>query len=130
MDAMPKVLIIHFNTIELLNNNAQKYIFFNNTPWLPHQESQPHFIKHLRLLVRDEVIARDDLEFRIWTLGNNQTGVRVLDHVFAASETARPDARIKDDLAKEIIDTLGVDVSKYDPFMSYEGLVLCHSTYN
>ena len=26
-----------------------------------------------------------------------------------ASETARPDARIKDELAKEIIDTLGVD---------------------
>ena len=40
-----------------------------------------------------------------------------------ASETARPNARIKDDLAKEIIDTLGVDVSKYDPFMSHEGVV-------
>jgi O-methyltransferase involved in polyketide biosynthesis len=40
-----------------------------------------------------------------------------------ASETARPDARIKDNLAKEIIDTLGVDVSKYDPFMSHEGVV-------
>ncbi len=40
-----------------------------------------------------------------------------------ASETARPDARIKDELAKEIIDTLGVDVSKYDPFMSHEGVV-------
>jgi len=34
-----------------------------------------------------------------------------------ASETMRPNARIKDDLAKEIIDTLGVDVSQYDPFM-------------
>lgn len=40
-----------------------------------------------------------------------------------ASETARPNARIKDAKAKEIIDTLGVDVSKYDPFMSHEGVV-------
>jgi O-methyltransferase involved in polyketide biosynthesis len=40
-----------------------------------------------------------------------------------ASETARPDARIKDLKAKEIIDTLGVDVSKYDPFLSHEGVV-------
>ena len=38
-----------------------------------------------------------------------------------ASETARPNARIKDEKAKQIIDTLGVDVSKYDPFMSHEG---------
>ena len=40
-----------------------------------------------------------------------------------ASETDRPNARIKDLKAKEIIDTLGVDVSKYDPFMSHEGVV-------
>ncbi len=40
-----------------------------------------------------------------------------------ASETDRPNARIKDYKAKEIIDTLGVDVSKYDPFMSHEGVV-------
>ena len=40
-----------------------------------------------------------------------------------ASETARPDARIKDLKAKEIIEALGVDVSKYDPFMSHEGVV-------
>ena len=40
-----------------------------------------------------------------------------------ASETARPNARIKDYKAKEIIDTLGVDVSKFDPFMSHEGVV-------
>lgn len=40
-----------------------------------------------------------------------------------ASETRRPNARIKDSMAKEIIDTLGVDVSKYDPFMSHEGVV-------
>ncbi len=40
-----------------------------------------------------------------------------------ASETARPHARIRDDVAKQIIDTLGVDVSKYDPFLSHEGVV-------
>ena len=40
-----------------------------------------------------------------------------------ASETARPNARIKDEKAKAIIDTLGVDVSRYDPFLSHEGVV-------
>ncbi len=40
-----------------------------------------------------------------------------------ASETARPNARIKDLKAKEIIDTLGVDVSRFDPFLSHEGVV-------
>lgn len=40
-----------------------------------------------------------------------------------ASETARSNARIKDLKAKEIIDTLGVDVSKYDPFLSHEGVI-------
>ncbi len=40
-----------------------------------------------------------------------------------ASETSRPNARIKDPMAKEIIDTLKVDVSKYDPFLSHEGVV-------
>lgn len=40
-----------------------------------------------------------------------------------ASETARPNPRIRDPKAKEIIDTLGVDVSKFDPFISHEGVV-------
>ena len=40
-----------------------------------------------------------------------------------ASETNRPNPRIKDLKAKEIIETLGVDVSKYDPFLSHEGVV-------
>ena len=40
-----------------------------------------------------------------------------------ASETSRPNARIRDEKAKEIIATLGVDVSKYDPFLSHEGVV-------
>ncbi|MBR1830172.1 MAG: class I SAM-dependent methyltransferase [Atopobiaceae bacterium] len=40
-----------------------------------------------------------------------------------ASETARKNPRIVDEKAKEIIDTLGVDVSKYDPFLSHEGVV-------
>ena len=40
-----------------------------------------------------------------------------------ASETSRKNARIVDLNAKAIIDTLGVDVSKYDPFLSHEGVV-------
>ncbi|MBO5561427.1 MAG: class I SAM-dependent methyltransferase [Firmicutes bacterium] len=40
-----------------------------------------------------------------------------------ASETMRKNPRITDKKAKEIIDTLGVDVSKYDPFLSHEGVV-------
>lgn len=41
-----------------------------------------------------------------------------------ASETARPNPRIRDPKAIEIIDTLDVDVSKFDPFMSHEGVVV------
>ena len=40
-----------------------------------------------------------------------------------ASETARPNPRIVDEKAKEIIDALGVDVSRFDPFLSHEGVV-------
>ena len=40
-----------------------------------------------------------------------------------ASETARENPRIRDEKAAEIIDDLGVDVSKYDPFLSHEGVV-------
>lgn len=40
-----------------------------------------------------------------------------------ASETSRPSPRIRDEKAREIIDTLDVDVSKYDPFLSHEGVV-------
>ncbi len=40
-----------------------------------------------------------------------------------ASETARENPRIRDEKAAEIIRTLGVDVSKYDPFLSHEGVV-------
>lgn len=40
-----------------------------------------------------------------------------------ASETARPNPRIRDEKAAEIIDALGVDVSKFDPFLSHEGVV-------
>lgn len=38
-----------------------------------------------------------------------------------ASETARPNARIRDPKAKEIIDALGVDVSKFAPFLEKHG---------
>ncbi len=40
-----------------------------------------------------------------------------------ASETAREKPRIVVMKAKEIIDSLGVDVSKFDPFLSHEGVV-------
>ncbi|WP_028263872.1 class I SAM-dependent methyltransferase [Atopobium fossor] len=40
-----------------------------------------------------------------------------------ASETSRPNPRIRDPKAQEIIKTLGVDVSKFDPFLSHEGVV-------
>lgn len=40
-----------------------------------------------------------------------------------ASETSRPKPRIRDEKAKAIIETLGVDVSKFDPFMSHEGVI-------
>ncbi len=39
-----------------------------------------------------------------------------------ASETARPNPRIVDEKAAEIIAALGVDVSKYDPFLSHDSL--------
>jgi len=40
-----------------------------------------------------------------------------------ASETARPNPRIRDEKAAEIIEAIGADVSKYDPFLSHEGVV-------
>ncbi|WP_312092085.1 class I SAM-dependent methyltransferase [Aminipila sp.] len=40
-----------------------------------------------------------------------------------ASETQRFNARIQDKKAVEIIEKLGMDVSKYDKFMSHEGVV-------
>ena len=40
-----------------------------------------------------------------------------------ASETARPNPRIRDEKAAEIIEAIGADVSKYDPFLLHEGVV-------
>ena len=40
-----------------------------------------------------------------------------------ASETRREHPRILDEKADQIIEALGVDVSKYDPFLSHEGVV-------
>lgn len=40
-----------------------------------------------------------------------------------ASETKRSNARIQDFKAVEIVEQLGLDVSKYDKFMSHEGVV-------
>lgn len=43
--------------------------------------------------------------------------------VIKASETKRSNARIQDAKAVEIVEQLGLDVSKYDKFMSHEGVV-------
>ena len=43
--------------------------------------------------------------------------------VIKASETKRPNARIQDFKAVEIIEKLNLDTSKYDKFMSHEGVV-------
>ena len=43
-----------------------------------------------------------------------------------ASGTARENPRIRDEKAAEIIESFGVDVSKYDPFLSHEGVVAHH----
>ena len=40
-----------------------------------------------------------------------------------ANETLRPNARIHDEKALHIIKSLGIDTSKYDKFMSHEGVV-------
>lgn len=40
-----------------------------------------------------------------------------------ASESARPKPRIVDKKAQELIDHLGVDVSRFDKFLSHEGVV-------
>ncbi|MBN7774275.1 class I SAM-dependent methyltransferase [Clostridium aminobutyricum] len=40
-----------------------------------------------------------------------------------ASETKRDNARIQDPMAVEIVGKLGIDISKYDKFMSHEGVV-------
>lgn len=55
------------------------------------------------------------------TFGDNQE-TALITLAICASETSRPNARIRDLKAKDIIDTLQVDVSKYDPFLSHEGV--------
>ena len=40
-----------------------------------------------------------------------------------ANETKRPNARVKDEIAVEIIDSLGIDTRPYDKFMSHEGVI-------
>lgn len=40
-----------------------------------------------------------------------------------ASETRRANPRITDPVAQQIINALGVDVSKFDPFLSHEGVI-------
>lgn len=43
--------------------------------------------------------------------------------VVKASETQRPNARIRDEKALHIVQSLGIDTAAYDKFMSHEGVV-------
>jgi len=56
------------------------------------------------------------------TLGDVQT-TALIPLSIRASETRRPRARIRDDMAVRIVDALGVDTAPYDKFMSHEGVV-------
>ena len=55
-------------------------------------------------------------------LGDVQT-TAIIPLAIKASETMRPNARIRDEKAVEIIRVLGVDTTQYDKFMSHEGVV-------
>lgn len=55
-------------------------------------------------------------------LGDVQT-TAIIPLAIKASETMRPNARIRDEKAVEIIRTLGPDTAQYDKFMSHEGVV-------
>ena len=55
-------------------------------------------------------------------LGDIQT-TAIIPLAIKASETVRPDARFKDNMAVKIINTLNIDTKKYDRFLSHEGVV-------
>ena len=55
-------------------------------------------------------------------LGDVQT-TALIPLVVKASETLRKNARIRDNMAVDIIRTLNIDTAKYDKFMSHEGIV-------
>ena len=56
------------------------------------------------------------------TLGDVQT-TALIPLAIKANETKRSNARIKDEMAVKIIETIGVDTRPYDKFMSHEGVV-------
>lgn len=55
-------------------------------------------------------------------LGNVET-TALIPVAIKASETLRPNARIRDEAAVRIIKTLGVDTRPFDKFMSHEGVI-------
>ena len=55
-------------------------------------------------------------------LGDVQT-TALIPLAVKASETLRKNARIRDNMAVDIIRTLNIDTAKYDKFMSHEGIV-------
>ncbi|MBQ9041397.1 MAG: methyltransferase domain-containing protein [Eggerthellaceae bacterium] len=78
-------------------------------------EKRPKFRMHLvavKPAEGDEVLRFGDVQ---------ETALVTL--AIRASETARPNPRIRDGKAAEIIEAIGADVSKYDPFLSHEGVV-------
>lgn len=56
------------------------------------------------------------------TLGDVET-TALIPLAIKANETERTNARIRDEIAVEIIKTLGVDTKPYDKFMSHEGVI-------
>lgn len=56
------------------------------------------------------------------TLGDVET-TALIPLSIKANETLRANARIKDEIAAEIIRSLGIDTAPYDKFMSHEGVV-------
>ncbi len=55
-------------------------------------------------------------------LGDVQT-TALIPLAVKANETMRPNARIKDEKAVQIIKALNIDTSKYDKFLSHEGVI-------
>lgn len=55
-------------------------------------------------------------------LGDVQT-TALIPLAIKASETLRPNARITDPKAVEIIDALEIDTKPYDKFLSHEGVI-------
>jgi len=56
------------------------------------------------------------------TLGDVQT-TALIPVAIKANETNRKNPRIKDEVAAEIIKTLGIDTKPFDKFMSQEGVI-------